>query len=177
MRFITLLLTLVLSTSVASAELSKERSAVSNFTLPTLKGEQFKFESVKGQVVVLSFWASWCKPCIQELGFLKKLLQKYPGQFVVLAVSTDDSNTVAGVRKIVRRKKLTMPILLDQQGSLMGEVNPRGTLPYSVYIDRAGKIAATHEGFASGDEDKLESKVKALIAEKKAGNTTATPKK
>jgi thiol-disulfide isomerase/thioredoxin len=177
MRIITLLLSLLLSSPALAAELSKERAQVSNFSLQTLKGDQFKFESVKGQVVVLSFWASWCKPCIQELGFLKQLLKKHPGQFVVLAVSTDDSNTISGVRKIVRTKKLSMPILLDAQGSLMGELNPRGTLPYSVYIDREGKIAARHDGFASGDEAKLEAMIMALIAEGATQKADDTPKK
>ena len=166
MRLFTILLFALLVAPPASAsELAEKRPEVSNFSLRTLKGEQFKFESVKGKVVVVSFWASWCKPCIQELGFLKKLQKKYPNQFVVLAVSTDDSNTIAGVRKIVRRKKLTMPILMDSQGSLMGELNARGNLPFSVYVDRTGRIAAKHDGFASGDEEKIEAIVKALLAE------------
>ena len=166
MRFFSIiLLALLVSAPASAAELATKRPEVSNFSLGTLKGEQFKFESVKGKVVVISFWASWCKPCIQELGFLKKLQKKYDGQFIVLAVSTDDSNTIAGVRKIVRRKKLTMPILLDSQGSLMGELNARGNLPFSVYVDRQGRIAAKHDGFASGDEDKIEVLIKALLAE------------
>lgn len=154
----------LLAANLGHAEPAKDRAAMSNFKAMTLTGDEFKFESLKGKVVVISFWASWCKPCIQELGFLQKLSKKLDGQFVVLAVSTDDSNTIAGVRKIVRQKKLKMPILLDQQGSLMSEYNPRGELPFSVYVDKMGRIASTHQGFVSGDEGKIEKLVKALIA-------------
>ena len=72
---------------------------------------------------------------------------------------------------LVKRKKLTMPILLDQDGTVMGMLNPRGSLPFSVYVDKQGKIASTHDGFASGDEGKLESTVNALLAE----GTTPSP--
>jgi len=165
MRLLLLTLTLAFSMPAIAGELATKRPEVSNFSLQTLKGERFKFASVKGKVVVISFWASWCKPCIQELGFLKKLKKKLDNGFVVLAVSTDDPNTMASVRKIVRRKRLNMPILLDTQGSLMGEMNARGTMPYSVYVDVKGRIAAKHDGFASGDEPKIEKIVKALLKE------------
>ena len=58
-----------------------------------------------------------------------------------------------------------MPVLLDQQGSVMSEYNPRGDLPYSVYVDKQGRIASTHQGFVSGDEAKIEDLIKTLIAE------------
>ena len=98
---------------------------------------------------------------------MKTLKKKLDNRFVVLAVNTDDSNTIASARKIVRKKKLKMPILLDKQGSLMSELNPRGQLPYSVYIDVKGRIAATHDGFAAGDESKIEKIVLALLKEGK----------
>ena len=167
MRFLLLTLALAFSTPALAGELATKRSQVSNFKLSTLKGKQFKFAKVKGKVIVLSFWASWCKPCIRELGFLKTLKKKLDNRFVVLAVNTDDSNTIASARKIVRKKKLKMPILLDKQGSLMSELNPRGQLPYSVYIDVKGRIAATHDGFAAGDESKIEKIVLALLKEGK----------
>ncbi len=176
MRIATVLATLLVGaltiTTSHGAELKKNRPAVSNFSLNTLKGDRFQFNSVRGKVVVISFWASWCKPCIQELGYLKILAKAHPDEMVVLAVSTDAPNTIAGVRKIVKRKRLTMPILLDTDGTVMNEVNPRGTLPFSVYVDRQGNIGATHDGFSSGDEDKLKATVEALLAEPK---TAAKP--
>ena len=125
----------------------------------------------------MSFWASWCKPCIQELGYLKKLAAEYPKEMTVLAISTDAPNTLAGVRKIVKRKRLTMPVLLDSEGAVMNEINPRGTLPFSAYVDRKGQIGATHDGFASGDEAKIKKVVLALLAEgKQTSGEASAPK-
>ena len=82
MRMATVLAAVMISalgiTTSYASELKTNRPAVSNFSLSTLKGEQFEFKSVRGKVVVISFWASWCKPCIQELGYLKKLAKLIP---------------------------------------------------------------------------------------------------
>ena len=115
---------------------------MSNFKAMTLTGDESNSRaSREGRGYQLL--ASWRKLCIQELGFLQKLSKKLDGQFVVLAVSTDDSNTIAGVRKIDKEvKNADTP---DQQGSLMSEYNPRGELPFSVYVDKMGRIASTHQ--------------------------------
>ena len=170
------LATIVFTMTVAQAgELKTVRPEVSNFSLNTLKGEHFEFKSLAGKVVILSFWASWCKPCIQELTYLKKLAAEYKETMEVVGVCTDAPNTMAGVRKIVKRKRLSMTIAMDTEGNVMNEMNPRGTLPFSAYIDRQGRIAATHDGFKSGDEGKIKAIVDALIAEKKITPTSETP--
>ena len=165
MRFLIIALLTLLAVPVSAAELNTVRPQAPDFTLQMLNGESFSFNAVKGKVVVVSFWASWCKPCIQELGFLKTLQAKHPNDLAVLAIATDDPNTISKVRMVVKRKKLTMPILLDQDGTVMGQLNPRGSLPFSVYIDKKGGIASVHDGFASGDETKLEAVINALLAE------------
>ena len=65
-----------------------------------------------------------------------------------------------------------MPVLLDQQGSVMRIFNPRAQLPFSVYIDKNGGVAATHDGFASGDEPKIKEIVTKLLSEN--GNQSAS---
>ncbi|MEE2786344.1 MAG: redoxin domain-containing protein [Myxococcota bacterium] len=153
-------------TMVSAADLKTNRPDVSDFSLNTLKGNRFEFKSLRGKVVILSFWASWCKPCIQELTYLKRLAADNADTMEVVGVCTDAPNTLAGVRKIVKRKRLSMTIAMDTEGTVMNEMNPRGTLPFSAYVDRQGRIAATHDGFTSGDEMKIKSIVDALIAEK-----------
>ena len=154
-----------------ASEVQVKRAQAPNFTLNTLKGDQASLTDVKGKDVVLSFWASWCKPCIQELGFLKKLAKKHSDDLVVFGIATDAPETIAGVRRIAKRKRLTMPILLDSEGSVMGTYNPRGVMPFSVYIDRQGRIHSEHEGFAAGDEAKLTAVVETLIGERPKATT------
>jgi len=172
MRFLILVLMVLFALPANAGELNTVRPQAPQFSLQMLNGETFQFSSTKGKVVVVSFWASWCKPCIQELGFLKTLQAQHPDKLAVLAIATDDPNTISKVRMIVKRKKLTMPVLLDQDGTVMGLLNSRGSLPFSVYIDKQGNIASTHDGFSSGDEEKLEATVKTLLAE----GTAAAPK-
>jgi len=142
------------------------RSMVADFTLSTLKGETVKLSDFKGKVVVISFWASWCKPCKQELQHLDKMARTRTADMVLLAVNTDDPSTRSEARKYIRRKKIKCQVPLDPDGQVMADLNPRGSLPFSVYIDRKGGLHSTHDGFASGDEVKIQKLVDTLIAEK-----------
>ena len=143
------------------------RSEVADFTLDTINGESINLSEFKGKVIIISFWATWCKPCIQELGFLKKLHKKLAKDLVVLAISTDGPDSASAVEEKVQSKGLTMPVLLDPSGEVLAQFNPGGSLPFSVYIDRNGRLHSTHDGFAIGDDIKIEKIVKSLIVEKR----------
>ena len=141
------------------------RAGVSDFTLDTIDGDSVSLSDYKGKVIVVSFWATWCKPCIQELGFLKKLSKKLSKDIVILAISTDGPDSVSAVEEKAQAKGLDMPVLLDTSGDVFAQFNPEGSLPFSVYIDRNGKLHSTHDGFATGDDIKIEKVVKLLVAE------------
>ena len=143
-----------------------ERSAAENFKLSDLKGNPHRLSDYKGKVVVISFWATWCKPCLRELTFLKSLKAQHPGKLEILAIATDGPNTASRIRPTVKRKKLTMPVLLDSDGSVMASMNSRGILPQSNYIDKQGKLAYAHTGFVSGDEEIIEKAILKLLGEK-----------
>jgi peroxiredoxin len=105
-------------------------------------------------------------PCLQELPFLQEYYERYKEQgLVVLAISLDGPDTLAKVRSTVKRKDWTMNILLDQEGSTAAVLNPRGTNPYTMFIDRKGRLAHDHEGYTAGDEKAYEGVIKGLIAE------------
>ncbi len=175
LRIILIALLSLVASSAWAEGLNQTRPEAPEFSLRTLKGDTMSLAQTKGKVVIMSFWASWCKPCIQELGFLKALQAKHPERLLVLAISTDDPNTMSKVRTIVKRKKLTMPILLDQEGTVMGLLNPRGELPFSLYLDTAGRIASDHRGFKAGDESKIEQIVNTLLAESSSAPTNQAP--
>lgn len=142
------------------------RSTASDFTLQSLDGETVQLSALRGKVVVISFWATWCAPCLQELPFLNELyLQHQDAGLVVLAVSTDGPESLSDVRRVTRRKRWKFPVLLDAQGTATGLLNPRGNNPFTLFIDRQGRIASTHEGYTPGDEEAYGPLIEKLLAE------------
>jgi thiol-disulfide isomerase/thioredoxin len=157
----------VASAAAEDLKPAAERVAVSDFGLESLDGAEKRLAETKGKVVVLSFWATWCAPCLQELEHLNRFQQAYPDDLVVLAVSVDDAGTIANVRRVAKRNSWVMTVLLDQEGKVSAVLNPRGTNPFSIFLDREGRVALSHEGYAPGDEVRYEELLKALIAEPK----------
>ncbi len=151
----------------AAEPAAPDRPAVADFSLETLAGERVSLKDYAGKVVLVSFWATWCKPCKQELPFLDDFAEKYGDQgFAVLAINTDGPRTMAEVRRFVKRKRLKMPQLLDKDGSLLQKLNPRGVMPFTLYLDRSHRIAETADSFSAGDEVKIEAAIQRLLAEK-----------
>lgn len=171
----TLALAVLLSLGVVSQAYADEsRSQAPDFSLRTLSGERVKLSDYRGKVVLLSFWATWCGPCKQELPVLQALMDKHGKDGLqVLAVNIDDPKTVAEVRRFVADRKLTMPVPLDTDSKVLGRYNPRIALPYLQVIDTEGRRAFQHTGFTSGAEATLATEVLALMGEKPA--TLATP--
>lgn len=173
LRFLTRVLPAIVVLALAGPALADaSRSAAPDFTLRTLDGERVKLSDYRGKVVLLSFWATWCAPCKQELPILQGLVDKYADQgLVVLAINTDDPKTIAQVRRYVQLKKYTMPVPLDRDNKVLSRFNPRVALPFLQIIDREGRRVSNHTGFSSGAEKALEKEVLALLAEKPADET------
>ena len=152
--------------AAAADDSAEKRGSIPSFSLDNLKGEQVSISDFKGKVVVISFWATWCAPCMQELPHLNGFQEKYKDDgLVVLAIATDGPETLTGVRRIARRKKWSMPVLLDQEGTATSLLNPRGTNPFTIFVDREGRIVHTHEGYSPGDEAKYEPMIQRLLKE------------
>ena len=127
-----------------------------------LKGQQVSLAALKGSVVVISFWATWCVPCKKELKILNKLLKEKQG-LRAIAISVDGPETAADVRATVKRYRWTMPVIHDKDGSISSVHNPRGTIPYVIFIDKDGKVAHAQVGF---EHEQFIKRIDALLAEK-----------
>jgi peroxiredoxin len=137
-----------------------------DFSLETIDGETFTLsEHVGREVIVMSFWATWCVPCLAELPHLEKLYvaEKDRG-LVVVAVSMDEPTTQSEVAPTARRIGLTMPVVLDTDQLAVRLYNGQRNAPMTVVIDRAGKIVRSSPGYQPGDEEALATEVRALLA-------------
>jgi len=114
-------------------------------TLPKLDGGgSVSLASLKGQVVVLNFWASWCTPCQGEAPLLERWQRQItPNRATVIGVDVLDVSSDAN--DFIRRFGLTYPQVRDADGSKLGSFDVSG-YPETVLIDRSGKIAAHYRG-------------------------------
>lgn len=135
-----------------------------DFALRDTANQEVKLSELRGQVVVLNFWATWCGPCQVEMPHLEAMYKKYGDKgMTVIAVSADDARSASRVKPLVRSKGYTFTVLLDKETEVVAAYNPRKELPYTVIIDQKGNVAYRHAGYTAGDEDKLEAKVKELL--------------
>ncbi len=136
-----------------------------DFTLRDIDGKSVTLSEQAGKVVVVSFWATWCGPCKEEMPHLQKLYTaKKDEGLVILSISTDDARSASKVKPYIKKNGYDFTVLLDRDSSVIGTYNPAKTLPYTVVVDRAGEVAKQHQGFNPGDEKELEELVVGLLA-------------
>ncbi|MGH7932572.1 MAG: peroxiredoxin family protein [Candidatus Binataceae bacterium] len=116
------------------------------FTLTDLKGQKISLSSLRGKVVFLNIWATWCPPCREEMPSIESLYKEFhkDGNFVILAVSQD----VAGAKAVipyVKQNGLTFTVLLDPRNAV-GEAYSVSGIPETFIIDQQGRIVAHHLG-------------------------------
>jgi thiol-disulfide isomerase/thioredoxin len=135
-----------------------------DFTLPDMNGNQVSFDTLKGKVVFINFWASWCHPCKKEFPELNKLAEKYKGeQFVVLAVNIDKRRKNADeFLERFRPVSQNMVILFDPESSVVASYAARA-MPSSFLIDKTGVIRYVHLGFWEKNTDSWVSETESLL--------------
>lgn len=142
----------LVATLVASAALmpEKERKPAAEFSLPTATGSTLKLSDLKGKVVLLNFWATWCGPCKAEIPWFIEFQKAYEAQgFTIVGVSMDDDGWRV-VKPYVKSSGMNYPVLLgnDKMADSYGGVD---AMPTTMMIDRNGKISAIHSGLAGKD--------------------------
>ncbi|MBI5237227.1 MAG: TlpA family protein disulfide reductase [Deltaproteobacteria bacterium] len=111
-----------------------------DFTLPDLAGRPVSLKDYRGKVVFLNFWATWCKPCEEEMPSMQVLYDSLKGRpFEILAVSLDTQGPDV-VGKFVQAFRLTFPVLHDRKGAVKEDYKTTG-VPETFIIDQNGVIA------------------------------------
>ncbi len=131
--------------------------------MPDQTGEKVELAALKGKVVLVDFWASWCRPCKQEMPVLEALHVKYAAQgLVIVGVNIDSSPKK--MNKFLKNTPVSFRIVHDRKLVVANRYEPE-TMPTSYFIGRDGTVQYIHEGFQKGDARALEERVKALLAE------------
>jgi thiol-disulfide isomerase/thioredoxin len=162
MKKITALLTILSFAVVTFAQ---------NKPLPTtmvrdIKGKKIAFNKAfePGKVTIVSFWATWCIPCKQEIKTIKNKLpdwQKQSADINYMAVSIDDARDAATVKTYATSQGWKFPVLLDPNSDLKRSLN-FSNVPYTIIVDKTGNIAYMHIGYEEGGEEEIFAKALAL---------------
>ena len=119
-----------------AADSSRQKA---DFTLNDLQGKQWHLHDLKGKIVLVNFWATWCPPCRKEMPDLQALYDKYKDQdFLVLSISDED---MAKVQPFIAQRNITYPVLLDPGRKVNDRFQVEG-IPKSFVYDREGNLVA-----------------------------------
>lgn len=152
---------LLLAVSAQAAQ--KLSGKAPDFTLPSNKNLNVRLSELKGEVVMINFWASWCGPCKQEMPILEELYSRYSrGGFTILGVNVEPEKEAAN--KILKDIPVSFPILYDTE-SKVSELYNVEAMPSTVIVDRNGNMRYLHRGYKPGYEEEYKAQIKELIRE------------
>ena len=125
------------------------------YTAKTLDGREFDLASLKGSVVLLNIWATWCPPCRHEIPELIKLHDRYgPRGFQVVGASVDGEESAKDLAPMVKERNIDYPVILDTKGKI-ADIFETNVLPTSALIDRQGRVVWTRVGTVEADEKEV----------------------
>jgi len=134
-----------------------------DFTLRGADGRNVRLDELRGQVVLVNFWATWCGPCREEMPQLETLYEKYgKSGFVLLGVNVDDDPHAA--LAAAAKLKVSFPVLLDTDKAV-SKLYKLNSMPTTVVIDRDGKVRFLHRGYRAGTEGDYEQQIRGLLKE------------
>ncbi|MBA2175670.1 thiol-disulfide oxidoreductase ResA [Halobacillus locisalis] len=120
------------------SEVVKAGDKALEFTLKTLSGETVQLIDYRGQGVFLNFWATYCKPCEEEMPYIESQYQKFKDKGVKVPAIEVSENSLA-VASFVERKGMTFPVLLDKREELLGAYGI-GLIPVTFLVDENGEV-------------------------------------
>ncbi len=150
---------LFLSTTAVDA--IEAGQAAPAFALPTAKGDTVALDKLRGKVVYVDFWASWCGPCRRSFPWMNEMQQKYGARgFTVVAVNVDKKR--ADAEKFLAQIPANFTVVYDETGNTPTAYGVRG-MPSSYLIDVRGNVTYVERGFLDEHKADLEERVKALL--------------
>jgi peroxiredoxin len=136
------------------------------FTLPDIDGNDVSMSKIvdKSNVVMLSFWATWCTPCKEEMKKMADIYDKYKSQgFEYIALNNDNQKSASKVKSFIVAQGYTFTVLMDNDKKVFEGYSGKDEMPYSILINKKKEIISVHTGFKTGDEVMLENEIKAAL--------------
>lgn len=117
-----------------------EKEGVPSFSGQYLDGSIFKFEKLKGKVVIVNFWASWCDPCVREFPSMIKLIEHFKGDVVLLAISRDsEKKDIQTFVSAMKANRSNIELVWDKEGKIADQFGTK-QLPESYVVGRDGRM-------------------------------------
>ena len=148
-----------ISPSVLNKEDRKTLSNI-NWELTDLNGEHFQLNHTKGKVKVISFWATWCPPCIAELPSLQELYTTYTDDVEFVLISNEKPETV---KSFLKKNNYSFPVYKPLYASEEIYFNPR-TIPRTLLVDQNNTIVILEDGAANWNSDKVKNIINQLLS-------------
>ena len=154
-NFLFLLLFVFISTCAVAQESMFTYKKLPAVKLKTVKGLPFTSDSIinGGKPVIISFWATWCKPCVRELTTIADVYDDWVAETGVklYAISVDDSRSMTLVAPMVNGKGWDFTVLLDPNSDFKRAMNV-GPIPHTFLLNGKGEVVFQHTSFSEGDE-------------------------
>lgn len=124
-----------------------------NFSLENTNNQTISYNELKGKkLTVIDFWATWCKPCLNELPKMVALADTFKNRGVnFIGISVDGPRNWSKVKPFTESLGITYPVLIDKESEVMRDLNINA-VPTLLIADAANEIVYIHEGFNPGDE-------------------------
>ena len=145
---------------------SQNARKLPNIEVKTLKGDAFNISELDndGNPIVISFWATWCKPCKKELNNISEVYEDWQEETDVklVAISIDDTRSMSKVAPYINSSDWEYEIYLDPNGDLKRAMSV-STIPHTFLLNGKKEIVWQHRGYVEGDEEELYTKIVELV--------------
>jgi len=150
--------------AVPAVAVSSSGGPAPDFKLPARGGKNLSLADLRGKVVMLNFWATWCGPCRQEMPLLESIHRKYSKLgFTMVGVNVEPDSKAAEAW-LAKTVNVTFPIVYDRDSQVSKLYKVAG-MPSTVIVDRKGNLRVLHKGYKPGDENKYMDHIRTLIRE------------
>ncbi len=127
------------------------------------KGESIRLSSLKGKVVFINFWATWCPPCIAEMPTIQNLYSEFKDNDKVAIIMLDVDNQREKSQKFMDKRKFDLPVYTPASSIPSSYLS--GAIPTTLVLNKWGKVVFKHEGMGDFSSEKFKTFIKELIAE------------